>query len=67
MVAPELSSSDADSQFKELYPSVEREGTSASYGFAIDRHLERRALRKVDLVVVPLVGMYCKKALRCFS
>ncbi len=55
-------SSDTGSQVKETYPDAEKERESGNTesGVVIDKHVERRALWKVDLVVIPLVGMYCE-------
>ena len=61
-----------------LHPSVaapmsaedkERGSVSSVAGNGIDKSptdqaIERRARRKVDLVVIPLVGMFCKSSLR---
>lgn len=52
------SSSDNVSNIKQPedgYSQSEKEGS-----IVVDKHLEKMALWKIDLVVIPLVGMYCE-------
>ena len=51
-------SSDSVSNIKrpeDGYSESEKESSAV----AIDKHLEKMAQWKIDLVIIPLVGMYC--------